>query len=582
MSSAGQIIGGVVGALAGFMIAGAAGALKGASIGMSIGGVLDPPKLPTTMGPRLTDTTMQTSTYGATIPRVYGTVPVVGNIFWLENNKLKEVSKKTKVSGKGGSKQTIVTFSYFATFAVGLCQGPIAGIRRIWIGSKLLYDVGATDVSAIIASNNAASLFTLHLGDATQAADARMQATLGIANTPAYRGLAYIVLKDFPLEDYGNSLMGAQVKVEVMTGIALASGSESTSVVYTDPRTNISFPPQPRFIDAEKVVVDVTQWDNHYPATSSFLRYTFHFKGAVTTSTIVCPGTSVPPNGMYDDDQFLYSSTQVFSDANGFDGSSGLIIKRKGWFFGASKSTYLLYSSNGNPAQQVTKGWDNDVVAVASDGEYLYTISVSAVNVYDKKLNLVKTGAGYTGGGAVLVTSRANFCDGYLYLCPQFNTVSMSLIRWSLDLSTYSTVFSGVTSNIINGYYSADFSVVGNVFIAVGSEDPSTTNHKLYVFYYAFGIVSGATVPLSSIVQTECLSSGILQASDINVAALTQTFKGYKVSNIASIRSSIETLMGAYAFQIVQKGYKVYFVPRGTASVATIPATVLAAQRSGT
>ena len=174
MSSAGQIIGGVVGALAGFMIAGAAGALKGASIGMSIGGVLDPPKLPTTMGPRLTDTTMQTSTYGATIPRVYGTVPVVGNIFWLENNALKEVSKKTKVSGKGGSKQTVVTFSYYATFAVGLCQGPIFGVRRIWAGAKLIYDSGSSDLSTIMASNISTSLFTLHLETNTQAADARI------------------------------------------------------------------------------------------------------------------------------------------------------------------------------------------------------------------------------------------------------------------------------------------------------------------------------------------------------------------------------------------------------------------------
>ena len=215
MSTAGQAIGGLGGAVIGFVAGGPTGALYGAQIGSMVGGIIDPVKT-TTTGPRLSDLKVQTSTYGAVIPRVYGTTPVVGNIFWLEGNSLKEVTKKTKSSGKGGPSVTSETYSYYATFAVGLCKGPIAGVRRIWVGANLIYDAGSSDVNTIIASNSASALFTLHLGTNTQAADDRMQAALGVANTPAYRGLAYIVLKDFPLEDYGNSLMGAQVKVEVV------------------------------------------------------------------------------------------------------------------------------------------------------------------------------------------------------------------------------------------------------------------------------------------------------------------------------------------------------------------------------
>ena len=112
-------LGGVVGAIGGFFIAGPKGALYGAQIGMAIGGYLDPPKGPVQQGPRLSDLTVQTSTYGAEVPRGYGTFPVVGNIFWLENNKLKETITRTSSGGGkgGGAKTTTETASYSATFA---------------------------------------------------------------------------------------------------------------------------------------------------------------------------------------------------------------------------------------------------------------------------------------------------------------------------------------------------------------------------------------------------------------------------------------------------------------------------------
>lgn len=109
--STGQIIGGVVGAAAGFFLPGVGFAI-GAQVGLMIGGYLDPPKGPTVTGPRLSDLTVQTSTYGAVIPRLYGTIAVTGNIFWLEGNKLKETVHKTKSGGKGGgSKTTTQTYT---------------------------------------------------------------------------------------------------------------------------------------------------------------------------------------------------------------------------------------------------------------------------------------------------------------------------------------------------------------------------------------------------------------------------------------------------------------------------------------
>ena len=136
MSSAGQIVGGIVGAVVGFYVGGPGGAVTGAQMGMMAGGYIDPPKGPTIKGPRLSDLSAQTSTYGSPIPRIYGTVATHGNVIWLQGNQLTERVRKEKQGGKGGGGgATVKTYSYYATFAVGLADvsktGPIQRVRRI-------------------------------------------------------------------------------------------------------------------------------------------------------------------------------------------------------------------------------------------------------------------------------------------------------------------------------------------------------------------------------------------------------------------------------------------------------------------
>ena len=218
MSSVGQGVGGVVGAVVGFFTP--LGAVYGAQLGMMLGGLVDPPKMPD--GPRLGELTVQTATYGAFIPRDYGTITQAGNIFWLQGDSLTE-TKETTSGGKGGPPEQS-TYAYSATFALGLCEGPIDGIRRIWIGSDLFYDGESSDLTTIIAGNQNATTFTLYTGTDTQLPDPSIQADKGVANTSAHRGLAYIVFDGLPLEKYGNNLMQAQVKVEIVKKIASVVG----------------------------------------------------------------------------------------------------------------------------------------------------------------------------------------------------------------------------------------------------------------------------------------------------------------------------------------------------------------------
>jgi hypothetical protein len=46
----------------------------------------------------------------------------------------------------------------------------------------------------------------VHLGDEDQEHDPFITAKMGAANTPAYRGTAYVVFEELPLERFGNRM----------------------------------------------------------------------------------------------------------------------------------------------------------------------------------------------------------------------------------------------------------------------------------------------------------------------------------------------------------------------------------------
>ena len=200
-------------------VGGPSGALYGAQIGIGVGGYLDPPKGRASKARASPTSPSRPAPTAPSSPRSRHYRPQRQRVLaGKQRHQGGGVDKNNKAGGKGGgAKSTTTTYSYYATFAVGLCEGPISGIRRIWAGSRLIYDAGSDDVETVMASNQAAPGMTIYTGSESQMPDTRMQATLGAANTPAYRGLAYIVFHDFALANYGNSLMGAPIKAEVMT-----------------------------------------------------------------------------------------------------------------------------------------------------------------------------------------------------------------------------------------------------------------------------------------------------------------------------------------------------------------------------
>jgi Ni/Co efflux regulator RcnB len=89
-------------------------------------------------GPRLGDLQVQASTYGMGIPQVFGSMRLAGNVIWARPL----IEKRHKQSaGKGGGGQKVVSYEYFATFAVAFARGPVDAIRRVWADGKLLVDL---------------------------------------------------------------------------------------------------------------------------------------------------------------------------------------------------------------------------------------------------------------------------------------------------------------------------------------------------------------------------------------------------------------------------------------------------------
>src|SRR5581483_8204189 len=165
-------------------------------------------------GPRLDSLQVQASTEGAPIPEIAGRVRIAGQIIWA--TKFKEVAKTEKQGGKGGGGGVeTTTFSYFANFAVGLCEGKIDRIGRIWADGKPLDRKGVA--------------MRVHKGGASQSPDSLIEGVEGSANTPAYRGTAYVVFENFAIGAFGNRI--PQLNFEVFRRVSPTDGSGLEDIV---------------------------------------------------------------------------------------------------------------------------------------------------------------------------------------------------------------------------------------------------------------------------------------------------------------------------------------------------------------
>ena len=128
-----------------------------------------------------------------------------------------EVRRKRKT--KGGKYNE---YTYYGTFAILIAGHEIENVLKVWFDRHLIYDASGTGPiftldSTMIVKHS--SYFTFYNGADDQEIDERMEATdtvnFGAGTTPAYRGRAYLMFKDVPLEKVGNRL--PQVSVEAQS-----------------------------------------------------------------------------------------------------------------------------------------------------------------------------------------------------------------------------------------------------------------------------------------------------------------------------------------------------------------------------
>ena len=190
----------------GTAVGGPIGGAIGALIGQSVDHALFAPKR--REGPRLVELAVQTSSYGAQIPKLFGTIRVAGTVIWATD--LIE-SRATSRSGKG--QPSVATYSYAASFAVLLSARAVLGVGRIWAEGKLLRGAAGDFKTA--------TGFRLHLGGEDQAVDPLIASAEGAS--PAYRGCAYAVFEMLQLADFGNRIPSLTFEVIADEGVVLVS-----------------------------------------------------------------------------------------------------------------------------------------------------------------------------------------------------------------------------------------------------------------------------------------------------------------------------------------------------------------------
>src|SRR5574337_1119790 len=584
MSTTGQSVGGIIGAITGAILGGPTGAIYGAQIGMTIGGLLDPPKGPSQHGPSPDQLRLTTSTYGANIPRVYGTCPVAGNVVWLEGDKYRV--KKKKSGGKGGG--SVTTYKIFATFAVVLCEGPIVGLRRLWLGSELVYDGAAATTAGVIKSGKSKSSWKLYTGTDTQQPDPRYQADKGANAASGWPGLAYLVFYDLPLEKWQNTLAGVQIKAEVVqsgtTGWATIGAMSMTGLYSQNP----AFTGFCSYFGGNGGYYFEPLWDNNYNQYPYTLRVWYigldlskKLMGIVSSG--VSSGEAVTCTAVMD------IPACVVRFASGSPGNSFYILKKDGVgqifsidsSYGFSQllvrklgddvivTSYLKttpnlpirrYAYSTGILEAVSATPANKYIAIDVFEDEVYAVDATGLlSIFDKESLTINTTIAAPSGFTETESARlAVTGDRSFYLCSNGKYWIYADVAWSLLF---------IASD---GYESQ------KALFALGSTLVSAESATTKVYG---GSLTTSQVALDSVVQSECLQSNLLTAGDLDVTGLSaDSVRGFRVSDTAPIRASLEPLSMIWPFDVRMHGYKLQCVRRGSASVASVPAADLDAR----
>lgn len=540
-------------------------------------------------GPRLENLKLQNSEFGKMIPIQYGINRLPGIVHWQTDL----VEHKHTSGGKGGPKVT--TYTYTISFSCKLCEGPMAGVTRIWADQTLIYDVtgGATG------ANLPEVPLTIYLGEDDQQPDPTMEAILGVGQVPGDRGYCKLSFADWDVGKFGNRIPSINAEV-------FSAAGDIPWRVSTFP-TNVPTGKDMYAWSIDEGIITITA------GLGSTLYFTqYDIQGNVVTPTITSPllAAGVPIKKvsnlattklMYGPDPSLcfwwnadangnwYQGAQVFNPFAAPDISAGQNL-----CYGNGVIYYATYSLGNIPPTLIATTYAPDGIpnatygptfaldtgyspvsvglCVGDDGNVYATAKQSGTNnvkvwKLDPDLNLLEYYPPSDCAGTLLNNRSGYNIQVYKgQIC--FSQYFGSFAPKYLTVVKLGHPCTNVNSPLLHtGSSMAAVPLTGGLGIdydGVYSLDPPPA-----VLQLGRDIVA----PIS---ERAGLSSG-----DIDVTQLIDSVYGYTIANQMAARDAITPLQMAYYFDAVESGGVVKFVKRGAGDQVSIPDNDLAAQMPG-
>lgn len=152
-------------------------------------------------GPRLDDLTVPKSEYGKSIPKIYGISKATGNLMWGRPIKERTV-RLSSGTFKASVEQT--KYYYYGTAAWLLSEGNVT-LKKVWANGKLLWNSDASTGQTAAGGRNWSRYFTFYGGE-QETPDSIIESYEGVGRVPVFKGKAYILFDNLPLEIFGNRL----------------------------------------------------------------------------------------------------------------------------------------------------------------------------------------------------------------------------------------------------------------------------------------------------------------------------------------------------------------------------------------
>lgn len=574
---------GVVGAAVGGFFGGPAGAAIGWSLGSAAGGLLFPNK--PAQVPH--DLHIQGSSYGAFRKIIYGTVRISGNVIW--ETDLQE-------HDGGGKGKTPQQQTFTASFDVGLCETPVVSVTRFWAAGRLNYDINQPDGPTIP--------FVLYDGNATQLPDPTEEATEGVGNVPAYRGVSRVVFSDWDMTQFGNSIPQLSFELQTKTfggALAIVQSNYTETPVSTDFQVIFDWP----------VTGDITigqeTFSSSFTAASNtgspqIYQDDFTYVGPDMSPTFTWPvrvGNTLYYAGLgnyvHSDlsahplwFQYVYDypcsadslrqpivttfGTQVTSGGHPYVQDSTVFLHTAGVPDGeyvhamalTSDSTKLFVftsPTSGVTISPVTKWYRIEDGLVVANGTVSPPVILNCFGIL-----------GVNNSGSPPVNSVANFENNGRWMW-HYNNPSGAVKVYHID-DAGNFADSGLGSITIPA-----FSPVASSVKAIGTGFCGFVRNTALVKLSRLGALQ--LTYLDEVVADRCDSAG-LDPSQYDVTQLANiVVDGYVIESQITNRAAIETLMPVYFFDAVESDGVVKFVVRGSAPIVTFADDDLAAHMDG-